>query len=62
MKHLLSALRAVFLFPSAVADWHRHGRAEWSARVAQGYCSACGEERAEPGYKTCAGCYAIGVE
>lgn len=61
MKHLLSALRAVFLFPSAVADWHRRGREEWCARVAEGYCSSCGEEQAAPGHDTCDDCHALGI-
>ncbi len=60
MKHLLSALRSAFLFPSVVADWSAKRNEEWEARVAEGYCSSCCKEKAEPGYKTCDGCYAIG--
>ena len=60
MKHLLSALRAIFLLPATYVDWSAKRDKEWNARVAEGYCSSCCQEKAKPGYEACDGCYAIG--
>lgn len=62
MKHLLSRLQAFFFLPSVLLDQHRQGIKERKARVAHGYCSACGREKAAPGYKTCDDCHAVGIE
>jgi len=51
----------ILLALAKIKQWNSRQRDYRRERLAQGYCSACLREKAEQGYLTCDGCYAIGV-